>query len=450
MRKIRVSLSAIMMLVLVGLFGIVASAASAPNAGIPVVTSSNSVLTGQDYTLTWTKGGSNNVDNYNIIWDGGAVVTLDNATFSYNVTAPTLGTHRYEIWASATNGDSQHYRGTVEVVADGSVGVTNPPQATIGNGGTAKTSRTHGDFQNNTASCANCHSAHNGGDAYLLKYKNTELSMCMSCHDGSMGFYDVQTASSAGIFDFDNSHGSASLHNVDAGTKIGQAPGAFKNVKNGSSDEFECSSCHNPHGSLNDRLLTVALPAGSTNVLAPADLGSGKQLGLNLVEDPAYTAFNASTAGVKIFKAKGASTSTEITNFNTFCATCHDAYLTSRSTAKVDGHGYSHTTNSSSAGRNCASCHYSHGTDITTMKDSSGRTVGDIVAAGLMTQDKAEAYMENVTKANTQLGVTAGADSALKKYTNNAVCLACHAKDVAIGASYAPVTGADYNGKPAK
>lgn len=444
MRKIRVSLTAIMMLALVSFFSIVASAAPAPNAGIPIVTSSNSVLAGQNYTLTWTKGGSNNVDNFNIIWDNGTTVQLNNTTFSYEVTALTKGTHRYEIWASATNGDSQHYRGTVEAVDDASAAVVALPNASIGNDGNAKTHRTHGDFQNNTASCANCHSAHNGGDAYLLKYKNTELSMCMSCHDGSMGFYDVQVASSAGVFDFDNSHKSASLHNVDADQTVGSAPGAFKNTRN--TEELECSSCHNPHGSKNDRLLTVTLPTGSTNVVTPADLGGGKQIGLNLVEDPAYTAFNASSTGVKITKAKGATLSAEVTNFNTFCATCHDAYLTSRSTAKVDGHGYSHTTNSSSAGRNCASCHYSHGTDITTLKDSAGKTVADYVAGG-WEQSKAEAYMENVTKANTQAGVTDTADSALKKYTNNAVCLACHAKDIAAPAlGYAPVAGADYNG----
>nr|WP_277398252.1 cytochrome c3 family protein [Neobacillus citreus] len=307
------------------------------------------------------------------------------------------------------------------------------------------THRTHGNFQNNTASCANCHSAHNGEDTYLLKYKNTELSMCMSCHDGTMGFYNVEVASSAGIFDFDGSHKSSSLHNVDDSVAVSAAPGAFKNV---STSELECSSCHNPHGSANDRLLTVAIPTGSTNVTL-TDLGGGKQIGLNLVEDPAYTAFNATTGtnGIKITKAKGATTSTEITNFSNFCATCHDAYLTSRATAKLDGHGYSHTTNSGSAGRNCASCHYSHGTDITTMKDSAGYTIADYMkpvdqGGKGWDQAKAEAYMENVTRIN---GGTV-ADSALKKYTNNAVCVACHAKDVVT----APVTGGDFNGKPAK
>ncbi|MBO0961416.1 hypothetical protein J1P26_17050 [Neobacillus sp. MM2021_6] len=456
MSKIRISLSTIMTLILVSLFSIVASAAAAPNAGIPVVTSSNSVLLGQDYTLTWTKNGSNNVDNYKIIWDGGDVVTLDNATLSYTVTAPSLGVHRYEIWAAATtNGDSQHYRGTVEVVkGDKVVKLPESVNNEIGNDGNPMThNNTHGNFQNNTASCANCHSAHNGGNDMLLKYQSTELDMCMSCHDGTMGFYNVEVESSAGVFDFDGSHKSSSMHNVRSDVKIGQAPGAVTNVSTG---ELECSSCHNPHGSVNDRLISekVQTGAGTTTTVAWAgDANIGvKQIALNLIEDPAYADFNASTSGIKIMKAKGASTSTEITNYSKFCASCHDSYFASRSGGKVTKttdplHGYTHSTNSGSAGRNCASCHYSHGTSIDTMKDSAGLTVADYVAKG-WDQTKAEAYMENVTGTydKTTNGYTTNPSSALKKYTNNAVCLACHAKDVATPG----VAGADYNGKPAK
>jgi predicted CXXCH cytochrome family protein len=455
MRKLRIGFSTLMMLLLVAFFSIAASAAPAPNAGIPVVTSSNTVLDGQDYTLTWNKGGSNAVESYNIIWDGGEVVTLDAATLTtleYTFTNQTLGVHRYEIWAAhSINGDSQHYRGTVEVVSDITDQVDRPATATIGNDGNPADHRTHGNFQNNTASCANCHSAHNGGSDMLLKFKDTQLSMCMSCHDGTMGFYNVEVASSAGIFDLDGSHKSSSLHNVDSGALVNAAPGSFKNV---STSQLECSSCHNPHGSVNDRLLTVAIPTGLTVTMA--DLGNGKQIGLNLVEDPAYTTFNASTGanGIKITKAKGATVASEVTNFNNFCATCHDSYLAKRTDGKVAGsftgkHGFSHTTNSSSAGRNCASCHYSHGTDITTMKDSAGLTVADYVAKG-WEQTKAEDYMANVTGTfdSTTGDYTTTAGSALKKYTNNAVCLACHAST--IGAPAQNVPGADYNGKPAK
>jgi predicted CXXCH cytochrome family protein len=58
--------------------------------------------------------------------------------------------------------------------------------------------KTHGNFQNNTNSCANCHSTHNAEDNMLLM-KSGEYELCMSCHNGTMGFYNVTEASGAGI-----------------------------------------------------------------------------------------------------------------------------------------------------------------------------------------------------------------------------------------------------------
>ena len=58
--------------------------------------------------------------------------------------------------------------------------------------------KTHGNFQNNTNSCANCHSTHNGSTPQLLM-KSGEYELCMSCHDGTMGFYNVKVASEAGV-----------------------------------------------------------------------------------------------------------------------------------------------------------------------------------------------------------------------------------------------------------
>lgn len=49
---------------------------------------------------------------------------------------------------------------------------TNPvPGINVGdidNFGNPSTHKTHGNFQNNTNSCANCHSTHNGEDSALL------------------------------------------------------------------------------------------------------------------------------------------------------------------------------------------------------------------------------------------------------------------------------------------
>ena len=64
----------------------------------------------------------------------------------------------------------------------------------------------------------------------------------MSCHDGTLGFYNVKANSGAGVFN--STHDSASMHNVGT-VAIASAPGAL----NPTSDELQCSSCHNPHGS---------------------------------------------------------------------------------------------------------------------------------------------------------------------------------------------------------
>jgi predicted CXXCH cytochrome family protein len=130
---------------------------------------------------------------------------------------------------------------------------TNPApgihSADIDNFGNKSTHRTHGNFQNNTNACANCHSTHNGEDDMLLM-KSGEYELCMSCHDGTMGFYNVKQGSGAGTFN--DSHENASMHNVDSGLTVSSAPGAATNK---STEILECSSCHNPHGSDNDRLL---------------------------------------------------------------------------------------------------------------------------------------------------------------------------------------------------
>ena len=137
--------------------------------------------------------------------------------------------------------------------------------------------------------------------ATLLKFKNAEYDMCLSCHDGTMGFYDVQASCGAGIFS--ESHESASMHNVSSGMTNGSAPGAFTNTD---TNELTCSSCHNPHGSVNDRLLkekvigNVPFAFGTVNgVKTPVPLGS-KTINLDLSPDPAFEAINDSTNEFRI------------------------------------------------------------------------------------------------------------------------------------------------------
>lgn len=342
---------------------------------------------------------------------------------------------------------------------------------TVDNAGVTNTHKTHGNFQNNTNSCANCHSTHNGEDAMLLK--SGELELCLSCHDGTMGFYDVTVASEAGVIDSHET--SASMHDVASDLAVSAAPGALQNT---STATFGCSSCHNPHGSANDRLLNEKVAgkqyANTYNVtivgytetitkLSQVPLGT-KGIKLDLILDSNYDAINNATdlSGLKIYKSKGifnksteTITQTEVynykLNFSEFCGACHDDYLKNREHGpKADGVHYTHTTNSTKSGRSCTACHYSHGTDITLLKDTAGKTIADLsksVAEGGKgwTDTQARAYMKDVSKDG----------SALKRFTNMAVCWACHQSTHAIantpGTTTYPASGAipggDYSGK---
>ncbi|MFJ7728284.1 cytochrome c3 family protein [Neobacillus sp. NPDC097160] len=309
--------------------------------------------------------------------------------------------------------------------------------------GNPNTHKTHGNFQNNTNSCANCHSTHNGSSATLLKFQSSEYDMCVSCHDGTMGFYNVLEGSGAGTFN--TTHDSSSMHNVGSGVKIGSAPGAFSNKSTG---ELECSSCHNPHGSVNDRLLKEAV-LGTTSFASDVTKGT-KAITLDLTPDPAFADINASTSnsGLVITKSTGPNNTSKV-NYSKFCSACHDDYIQGSGKLRADGH-YTHTTNSSSAGRNCAACHFAHGTDITLLKDTQGKTIADYMkpvdkGGNGWSEAKAKAYMKDVSGSGT---------SSLKKYTNMAVCWTCHqsshALDTQQPANEFLTDGVDRNGNPIK
>jgi predicted CXXCH cytochrome family protein len=106
-----------------------------------------------------------------------------------------------------------------------------------------------------------------------------------------------------------------------------------------------------------------------------------------------------------------------------FCAACHTDYLAS--SGKDSGtfdHAYRHTTTSDSY--TCVRCHYAHGTDVTIMRDSRGKQVADIVAD--------PNYFSTVTDPATRQTLATdymmdkNPSSALKRYTNMAVCWGCH------------------------
>lgn len=283
-------------------------------------------------------------------------------------------------------------------------------QANVKNDGSIGTHSIHGNFQNNTNACAACHSTHTSVvRSGLIKGIEgkvpSEANMCESCHDGTMGFYDVNKPSEgAGVFG--SKHESASEHNVSGTVTLGAAPG----ISADNQAVLNCSSCHEVHGG----------KAGSDRLLK-----SSETVALDLKLDPAYKAFNDSTGpnGYKITISSGPKAGTDAQKYANMCADCHEGYKNGKSgyTDKKGDFYYSHTAATSSAGRNCASCHYAHGTDVTLMTDTVGRTVADLkrpVSQGgeAFTEKQAIAYMKDVHEKG----------SALKKQTNMASCWSCH------------------------
>jgi predicted CXXCH cytochrome family protein len=129
--------------------------------------------------------------------------------------------------------------------------------AMVDNHGDKGAQRTHGEYQNNTNSCASCHQTHTAASKSLL-FKDGVYSTCTACHDGTLGFYNVfgngDKASSAGTFGGTHD-GNMSAHMADGAVKIKAAPGGNPNGTGTWDKEFNCASCHSPHGSYSDRLL---------------------------------------------------------------------------------------------------------------------------------------------------------------------------------------------------
>ncbi|WNF36642.1 cytochrome c3 family protein [Bacillaceae bacterium IKA-2] len=149
----------------------------------------------------------------------------------------------------------------------------------------------HGSYQNNTNSCASCHQTHAGSARQMLFTESS--AVCASCHDGTLGFYDVaktgkayfNSSSTAGTFG-GTDEGNASAHAVGGSVNHSAAPGGKLNGTEGPSwgASFSCSSCHAPHGSHSDRLLhynpnnmanTAVVDGGKKQMNIPIVAGAG-------------------------------------------------------------------------------------------------------------------------------------------------------------------------------
>ncbi len=331
----------------------------------------------------------------------------------------------------------------------------------------------HGDYTTTTDACAGCHRIHTGQTEYLLQ-ANDEEALCLSCHGaGATGantnvedglFAAINTSSTVGMLSstvnspliaggFVNYKGSAvtSKHNVGdgitltwgySGTVAGTVPtrGVAKGLKSGT---LECSSCHNPHGSTNYRLLNTSYNSLGTTV-TKVDEGSSKN----------YTKEHWAP------------------DMGNACDTCHTAYHALR-TGFTYGYsvntrydptlGITTTTRFAVTGTGAAP--FSHATDRTTSKGPNLETIGfskgDGITVALPLADKyyiTETLFVPTATANTRIvcetchlvhgssaamtgfaaggptgtgsipGMTTSSDSALLRADNRGVCEACHQK----------------------
>ena len=247
----------------------------------------------------------------------------------------------------------------------------------------------HGNYTLTTSSCAGCHRAHTAVGPDLLKVESV-YALCTTCHSGSVstdvvhgrlttgtgntplngGGFEQAMANSNGTFGpVTSSHTVADLPVIPPGggaatpaTGQGTAWGSQNgdgtpagDVGVGVQGELECTSCHNPHGSTNYRILTDASTTSkwvannpdllswvSYQVLATRDDAPN----YGFVTDPsncpvvpvgAGTPTPTPGPGTKcmarytsgVFNGSGATAVPDITKgMNAFCATCHKSYLT--------------------------------------------------------------------------------------------------------------------------
>ncbi|MCL6570371.1 MAG: hypothetical protein K6T88_01640 [Bacillus sp. (in: Bacteria)] len=129
--------------------------------------------------------------------------------------------------------------------------------------------KTHTSYQNNTNSCASCHQTHTAKGDQLL-FADGVYNTCTACHDGTLGFLNVFTDGSvtadtakttSGAGTFGGTHGS-SMHMSNDTVLIKAAPGGNPDLEGDDKtkgtawgENFNCASCHAPHGSYSDRLL---------------------------------------------------------------------------------------------------------------------------------------------------------------------------------------------------
>jgi hypothetical protein len=201
---------------------------------------------------------------------------------------------------------------------------------------------------------------------------------------------------------------------------------------------LECSSCHDPHGNGNYRILkpipadsgaTVAvnIPDAVTKVYTTADYWLVGDANVPLVTAGALPG----TTGGPAIGSDG-----YIANVAAWCTTCHTRYLApsgSYKTPLTDGAGvtdalftYRHRSDSVGANKpNCIQCHVSHGTSANMTSRAASFTAPD----GLVPTAKggvATPYTDHSGVAQPGTSGTPVGTSRLLRVDNRGTCVMCH------------------------
>jgi predicted CXXCH cytochrome family protein len=271
--------------------------------------------------------------------------------------------------------------------------------------------------------CAGCHRIHSGENEYLLKSGSTVADFCYLCHgNGGLGSdlavqegtyygtpagepYGGKPASTtlglrAGGFDM------ARINTTDAGfeqigvlaagqpvtswhTIDGSTTGTIWGngaINSGAGPTFamDCTSCHDPHGN------------GQYRILRPIPVGSGVSTGVTVTDE----------AGAKVYTTSNYFSTGPVSGLqmSSWCASCHTRYLSSSTADSGDDiFAYRHRSNGT-LGTACIKCHAPHGTNA--------------VASGT--------YSSTVGFPGGASGTTATDETKLLKMDNRGICLKCH------------------------
>ena len=353
--------------------------------------------------------------------------------------------------------------------------------------------------------CAGCHRAHTAKASYLLKA--AEPALCYSCHQaGAMGSgtdvsngvdADTGAALRGGGFDYaligtatktlgalDPATGriahsgsiakgaptaTTSKHQIDGaiGTMWGNGAISASIADTGKTGiALECTSCHDPHGNGNYRILKP-IPTDANNIVTAAikvgDIVNGVAAtvavpavmsiaapGINIPDstNKVYITGNywkVEDRSVPLVTGGGLSGSTVadgyITNIAAWCTTCHTRYLAGSGSYNTPNQGYPavagatgptdanftyrhRSDRSGGAGTenpNCIQCHVSHGSNVA--------MAGYAAAVPFPGQIGTNPDKTLAGPTSTVNGVTADpgyGDSKLLRVENRGTCVMCH------------------------